>query len=149
MLQIQQASLGTVLWKGLRLGFAGPFRIRTSFAGLFYHTVQEQGQGLWQGLVLGSSFVCGLYFFTSLSQYHVDAEVSSGGTTWRDLGNQIPHLYIREISSREFHMGSQMFLGQILKGPPFGNFLSAYVSIFSCMLYFVYHFSAWRFDSNQ
>lgn len=45
-------------------------------------------------------------------------------------GDQIPHLYIREISSREFHMENQMFLGQILKGPPFGNFLSAYVSIF-------------------
>lgn len=33
-------------------------------------------------------------------------------------GDQTPHFYIREMSSGEFHVESQMFLGQILKVPP-------------------------------
>lgn len=78
MLQIQQVSLGTIFREDC-WSFASPFHILTSFVGPFYHVVQEQGLGLLGVFVLGS---CLRVAFTSttLSQNHVDAEVSSLGT---------------------------------------------------------------------
>lgn len=79
MLQIRQVSLGTIFGEDC-WSFASPFHILTSFVGPFYHVVQEQGLGLLGVFVLGSCLCVAFTSSTTMSQNHVDADVSSLGT---------------------------------------------------------------------
>lgn len=134
MLQIQQASLGAVFLERTPFGLCWstshphfpcwsilPHRTRTRPGAL--------SDEVWsQALTLCVTFISSPLCLSIIQMLRSALEVLHDGI-W---GDQTPHFYIREMSSGEFHVESQMFLGQILKVPPFGNFRSV-CSQFPCM----------------